>query len=193
MKVMMAFTTKYYRRRLRRILSFFAIAILLLSLIITSCVLTTGNHLRIEAAKPSEVTGTYTLYLYGCRYPDDLENVALLDKEGGPYTIEIYAPDTRYKVKAGLLAEEALKQAEQFVKCSVHYQDTRFSKIPDPAGNIIAYEVRALYLPIRYGMYDVLDVQYVARDNKIVVYIKLDPAVEMQLRNGGDRDDRDGR
>jgi hypothetical protein len=176
--------------------SYLFFAILLLSFTITSCVLTTGNHLRIEAAKPSEVTGTYTLYLYGCRYPDDLENVALLDKEGGPYTIEIYAPDTRYKVKTGLLAEEALKQAEQFVKCSVHYQDTRFSKIPDQAGtagNIIGYEVRALYSPIRYGIYDVLDVQYVVQDDKIVVYIKLDPAVEMQLRDGGDRDGRDGK
>jgi len=42
-------------------------------------------------------------------------------------------------------------------------------------------------------MYDVLDVQYVARDDKIVVYIKLDPAVEKQLRNEGDRDDRGGK
>ena len=188
---MMAFAKKYYRGGLRRIVYFFAIS--LLSLTFSSCMLTRGNHLRIEAAKPSEVTGIYTLYLYGCRYPDDLENVALLYREGGPYAIEIYAPDSRYKVKTGLPAEEALKQAEQFVKCNVHYQDTRFSKIPDPAGNIIGYEVRALYPPIRYGMYDVLDVQYVAGDNKVVVYIKLDPAVEMQLRDGGDRDDRGGR
>ena len=188
---MMAFTWKYCRAGLRRSLYFFAI--LFLSLAITSCVLTTGNHLRIEAAKPSEVTGTYTLLLYGCRYPDDVENVALLDKEGDPYTIEIYAPDFRYKVKAGLPAEEALKHAEEFVKCSVHYQQTRFSKILDPSGNIVGYEARGLYSPIRFGMYDVLDVQYVARADKIVVYIKLDPAVEMELRDEGGRDDRDGK
>lgn len=188
---MMVFTTKYYRARLLRILSFFAI--LFLGLNISSCVVTTGNHLKIEAAKPLEVTGTYTLLLYGCRYPDDVENVAILDKEGDPYTIEIYAPDFRYKAKTGLPGEEALKQAEQFVKCSVHYQQTRFSKIPDSAGNIIGYEARALYSPIRFGMYDVLDIQYVAKDNKIVVYIKLDPAVEMELRDEGGRDDRDGK
>jgi hypothetical protein len=152
-----------------------------------------ARHLKIEPAKPSEVTGTYTLLLYGCRYPDDLENVALLDKEGDPYTIEIYAPDSRYKVKTGLTAEEALKQAEQFVKCSVHYQGTRFSKIPDPAGGIAGYEARGLYSPIRFGMYDVLNVQYVVRDDKIVVYIKLDPDVEKQLRNEGGPKDGDGR
>jgi hypothetical protein len=187
----MVFTSKYYREGLRRILSFFAI--LFLGLNISSCVITTGNHLKTEAAKPSEVTGTYTLLLYGCRYPDDLENVAILEREGSPYTLEIYALDTRYKVKTGLPAEEALKQAEQFVKCSVHYQQTRFSKILDPSGNIVGYEARGLYSPIRFGRYDVLDVQYVARDIKIVVYIKLDPVVEMELRDEGGRNDHDGK
>lgn len=166
---------------------------LVISLTVSACTSMGGRHLRIEPAKPSEVTGTYTLLLYGCRYPDDVENVALLEKEGDPYTIEIYAPDFRYKVKTGLSAEDALKQAEQFVKCSVHYQQTRFSKIPDPAGGIAGYEARGLYSPIRFGMYDVLDVQYVARDNKIVVYIKLDPDVEKELRDEGGPRDRDSR
>ena len=139
------------------------------------------------------MTGTYTLLLYGCRYPDDVENVALLDKEGDPYTIEIYAPDFRYKMKTGLPAEEALKQAAQFVKCSVHYQQTRFSKILDATGNIVGYEARALYSPIRFGMYDVLDVQYVVRDNKIVVYIRLDSTVDNELRNEGGPNDQDGK
>ncbi len=186
---MIVFRAKYQRAGLRR-LAFFAI--LLLSLSMSSCV-TAGNHLRTMEAKPSEVTGTYTLFLYGCRYADDLENVAILDKEGGPYTMEIFAPDYRYKVKTGLSAEDALRQAEQFVKCSVHYQQTRFSKIPDAEGNIIGYEARALYSPIRFGMYDVLNIQYVKDGKKIVVYIKLDPNVEEEMRNEGDRHDRNSR
>jgi hypothetical protein len=187
---MRPFIMKFIEKRLYAAL---AVLAFLVSLSLSACTSMGGSHLKITSAKPSEVTGTYTLFLYGCRYPDDLENVALLDKEGNPYAVEIYAPDSRYKVKTGLSAEEALKQAEQFVKCSVHYQQTRFSKILDPMGDIVGYEARGLYSPIRFGMYDVLDVQYVARDNKIVVYIKLDPAVEKQLRNEGDRDDRDGK
>jgi len=188
---MVVFTTKYYRERLRRILSF--LAILFLGLNTSSCVVTTGSHLKTEMAKPSEVTGTYTLLLYGCRYPDDLENVAVLEKEGGPYAFEIYAPASRYKIKSGLPADEALREARQFVTCSVHYQEYRMSGISDPAGAIIGYEVRPLYSPIRFGMYDVLNIQYVMKEGKIVVYIKLDPTVELELQNEGDRDNHDAR
>jgi len=42
-------------------------------------------------------------------------------------------------------------------------------------------------------MYDVLNIQYVLREGKIVIYIKLDPTVEMQLRDEGGRDDKDGK
>lgn len=168
------------------------LAILAVSLNLSACA-ATGKHLKTGAANPKEVTGTYTLLLYGCRYPDDLENVAILDKEGGLYTFEIYAPASRYKIKSGLPADKALREAGQFVTCSVHYEESRRSGIFDPAGAIIGYEVRPLYSPIRFGMYDVLNIQYVLREGKITVYIKLDPAVEMQLRDEGGRDDHDGK
>jgi hypothetical protein len=189
----MVFTTNYEGEGLRRIVFFFAI--LFLGLNLSSCVMTAGSHLKTEAAKPSEVTGTYTLLLYGCRYPDDLENVAILVREGGPYIFEIYSLATRYKIKSGLTADEALREAGQFVTCSVQYKDSRMSRISDPRGAVIGYEVRPLYSPIRFGMYDVLNIQYVLRDGqgKIVIYIKLDPTVEMQLRDEGGRDDKDGK
>jgi hypothetical protein len=186
---MTAFTTNYHRVKSHCILFFFIT--LFFSLAISSCVLTTGNHLRTVEAKPSEVAGTYTLFLYGCRYPDDLENVAILAREGYPYTFDIYAPSSRYKVKSGLPADEALREAEQFISCSVHYQQSRLSAISEFAGNIIGFEVRPLYSPIRFGMYDVLNIQYVNKDGRIVVYIKLDPTVEMELRDGRGRENRD--
>jgi hypothetical protein len=186
---MTALTTAYYRIKWRRTLLFFTT--LFFGFAISSCVLATGNHLRTVEAKPSEVTGTYTLFLYGCRYPDDLENVAILAKEGYPYTFNIYAPSSRYKIKSSLPADEALREAEQFVSCSVHYQQSRLSAISDPPGNIIGFEVRPLYSPIRFGMYDVLNIQYVNNDRRIVVYIKLDPTVEMELRDNGKHKNRD--
>ncbi len=161
---------------------------LLVSIALLSCAAITRPHLRIETAQPSEVTGTYTLLLYGCRYPDDLEDVAILAREGNPAPFDIYSLPTRYTVKSGLSADEALKEAGKFVQCSVHYQNTRFSKITDAAGAVVGYEVRPLYSPIRFGMYDVLNIQYVQEESKIVVYIRLDPMVELQLRDEGGRD-----
>lgn len=178
-------TAKHYKATLRRIL--FIITLLLLSSGISSCVITMGNHLKTLEVKPSEVAGTYSLLLYGCRYFDDIETVAILDKEGDPFAIELYTPDFRYTVKTGLSAAEALKEAEQFVKCSPHYQQSQFSKITDRAGNIIGYEMRPLYSPLRFGMYDVLDIQYFSKGSKIIVYIRLDPAVKKELMDDDDR------
>ncbi len=182
---------KYFVMMRRPVLCLFAI--LGVSLNLSACTATAGKHLNTGPADPKEVTGTYTLLLYGCRYPDDLENVAILDKEGGPYTFEIYALASRYKIKSGLTADEALREAGQFITCSVSYQGSRMSKISDPAGAIIGYEVRPLYSPVRFGMYDVLNIQYVMREGRITVYISLDPTVEMQLRDEGGRNDHDGK
>ncbi len=150
------------------------------------------SFLRTQPALPSEVTGAYALLLYGCRYPDDLEDVAILTKDGAPYPFEIFSLPTRYTVKPGMAADAALRMAERFVSCSVHYQQSRMSRILDPAGTVIGYEVRPLYSPIRFGIADVLLINYVLDHGRIVVYIKLDPTVELEQRDGGDRD-QDGK
>jgi hypothetical protein len=167
------------------------LVVTLLSVALSSCAIHEGGLLKIEETNAIDMTGTYTLFLYGCRYPDDVENVAILDKDGDPYTLEIFAPDFRFKTIRGLPAADALRRAEQFVRCSVHYQQTRISKITDTAGRIVGYEARALYSPIRFGMYDVLDIRYVRSGKKITIYITLDPAVEELLRGDDGHIDRD--
>ena len=166
--------------------------VLLLSLSLSSCMLTQGKQLKTFETAPTVAAGSYTVFLYGCSYRDDVENVAILDREGDPYTLELFTPDFRYKVKAGLSAEQALKEAEQFVKCGPYYQMTQFSAIPDRAGNIMGYEVRPLYSPIRFGMYNVLDIQYADNGGKVAVYIRLDPDIQKALDNDGDRHDQGG-
>lgn len=78
------------------------------------------KQLKTESAGQAAITGAYTVLLYGCRYPDDIENAAILVSEGSKYPLEIYALDTRYKVKKGLDAQKALAEANAFVKCGVH-------------------------------------------------------------------------
>jgi hypothetical protein len=81
-------------------------AYLVVILTLQACV--AGIQLVPKSADPTDLKGTYTLILYGCRYPDDLENMAILVDEGGRYPVEVYALDSMYKVKKGLSGPQAL-------------------------------------------------------------------------------------
>lgn len=171
---------------------FTASACLVVALILQACV--SGTRLMAKPADPSEVQGTYTLLLYGCRYPDDLENMAILVQEGGPYPVEIYAPDFMYKVKKGLPAPQALAEAEKFIACSFHNLWTSvLRKIPDEAGRTIGYEMKPLYVPWEIGVPEVLLSSYSLKNGKVTVYIVLDPLVEKRKNTGdGQHDDSSG-
>jgi hypothetical protein len=151
-------------------------------LILNSCM--AGKRLDIKRAVPADIEGTYALILYGCKYGNDLQNLAILYKDEGPFTFEMYSLKTSYQIKKGLPADEALKQAEQFLRCSTEYWQTQLSKIVDPVGTIAGYELRPLYAPYQYGHMDVLDIRYWLRDSKVTVYIKLDPDTEKSLEGG---------
>jgi len=51
---------------------------------------TPGASLYTASANPAEISGTYTVLLYGARHSNDLETVAILAKQESPYTFEIY-------------------------------------------------------------------------------------------------------
>ncbi len=152
-------------------------------LMLNSCI--AGKRLDVRGAVPSDLQGTYTLILYGCRHPNDLENLAVLYPKGGPITFEMHALKTSYQVKEGLPADEALKQAEKFLTCNIDYWKTQLSKIVDEEGVIAGYESRPLYAPYKYGMTDVLYINYWLKDGKVTAYIKLDPDIENAIENYG--------
>ena len=138
-----------------------------------------GKQLKTESAGEAAITGAYTVLLYGCRYPDDIENAAILVSEGSRYPVEIYASDTRYKVKKGLDAQKALAEANEFVRCSVRrVWQTQIRRILDDAGGTIGYEVRPLYYPNEVGSADVLLISYALKGGKVRAYIRLTPEME---------------
>jgi len=163
--------------------NFFFIAAVVVLIIIALISLSGDSHLKTEAANPADIQGKFTLLLYGCSSRNDLANIAILDKEGDPYSFEIYAPDFSYAIKAGLNAAEALQEAEQFVRCNIQSERSRLRRILSPAGAGIGFELRPLYSVVTFGKDDVLDVRYVIKDRKIVVHIELDPAIELQRSN----------
>jgi len=154
-----------------------------------------GTQLLTTEAQPTQVTGTYTLLLYGCHYPEDVKDVAILLDERNPHPFEIYDIKTSYKVKKGVPAAEALKEAEAFIRCSMRRVSyTGFRSIPDGSGGILGYEVRPLFFPTEFGFEDIMLINYVLKkDGMIRAYIKLHPDVEKQLAASGDKSDAGGK
>jgi hypothetical protein len=143
--------------------------------------------LRTEEAKPEEMKGTFTLILYGGSYLDDLETIALLDSEGDQYVLEPFAPDFDYRMKKGVPAQEAFKEAEKFVNFHPSFWRSQLSRILDKEGKAIGYEVRPLYRPFTYGISDILDVNYWLKEKgRVKVTIRLIPSIEKNKLPGGD-------
>ncbi len=143
-----------------------------------------GISLRTQDVRDAEVAGTYTTIFYGCTYFDDFETVAFLDRDGDRYTMEPYAPDFRYRVKKGMVAQEAFAHAEGFLNCSTAFAGYRLRGIIAPGGETIGYEMRPVYNPIVYGAGDMISVDYWLRGNTVVIQIRLDRWMEHFLFGG---------
>jgi hypothetical protein len=153
-----------------------------------------GTRLQTQPAGKPSLDGSYRLLQYGCRYPDDIQNAAFLDREQDAYTFEVHAPEFEYKILEAQPGPQTLIAAEGFLKCSFHYQQSRLRGILAPDGTVIGYELRPLYSPTRFGMYDVLQIEYRMTGTLVRVYIRLDPRVEAIINNqGGDNRRGSGR
>jgi hypothetical protein len=173
----------------RYVFCLFILLLMLLALLLPACI--AGRQLTTGHADRADLQGTYTLMLYGCHYPADIKNVAIMIAEGSRYPLEIYDTPTSYRVKKGVPGPQALKEAESFVRCSVRRVDeTQLRRIVDDAGGTIGYEVRPLYSWWEFGMTDVLLVSYSLQEGTVRTYIRLDPDMERSLESvGPDRHD----
>jgi hypothetical protein len=155
--------------------------------VLTACA--PGMQLLTTGAQPADVKGTFTLLLYGCHYPDDVKNVAILLNEENKQPFEIYDIKTSYKIKKGVPAQDALNEASAFLRCSSHrVTETAVRSIPDGAGGILGYEIRPLYFPLEFGYSDILLNSYALKDGMIRAYIRLLPDVERQIKAIGGRE-----
>jgi len=172
---------------MKRIRIISGLAVLLLATVfLQSCI--TGVELRTRPVDRARISGTYTLFLYGCHYPDQVENAAILVDENSKYPLEIYDLDTSYKVKKGLSAQQALAEADTFVRCSTHsIWLTQVVRIPDDVNGTIGYEMRPLYHPLEFGFSDVMTIGYRLQDGKVRTYIRKVPELERMPGAGDER------
>lgn len=164
-------------------------AFLLAALFVVSCA--SGIRLKTQGTRYSEAAAIYRVILFGCNFNNDLETIAFLDKESDKYVFEPYAQDFKFKIKKGVPAKEALKEAGEFVNCNTSFLYFQTYGIIGPNGETLGYEVRPLYQPFAYGAQDVLLTDYWLKDDKVVIKIRLNPSVERMLQGGGGDMDRD--
>lgn len=169
--------TSHMKRLVLRIMALFTAPALFLC--INSCV--PSVYLNTIPVDPREIEGTYALILYGGRHSSDIENVAILDKEGDQYTFMVYAPEFDYKVKKHVPAKEAFAEAGAFVRFHHAFWKAQLRGIVDPSGMLIGYEVRPLYSPLDFGYPDVLEVDYLIRENTVTVRIDLKRELRRRL------------
>lgn len=152
-----------------------------------------GTPLRTEPEKaPAVKEGSYTMLLYGCSFIDRLDNAVILAPEGGQYHFELFAPSFEYKVRQGVAAAEALRDADKFLQCSRYYRSSRVRGITDPAGRTIGYEVRPLYSPIDFGRDDVLTITYRLKGDKVAVFVWLDRDIDLMVNGDSESIRHDG-
>ncbi len=137
-----------------------------------------ARYLKTQEVDPQGITGTYTLFLHGGRYGSDLENIAILAGEDTPYTFELYSPEFDYKVRKHVPAEEAVRDAGEFVRFHYAFWKPQWSRILDYNGRVIGYELKPLYYPLEFGYSDILDVTYVIRDHTVTCRIQFKPEME---------------
>jgi hypothetical protein len=153
-----------------------------------------GTRLQTDTALPDEASGTYRLYLYGCRYPSDVEIMALLVDQTAPYRFDLFVPDDSYRIKEDMPGKAALTEADKFIRCSHHtVWMTAFRKVADPAGKTIAFELKPLYFPHDVGASEVLLTNYSLRNGTVTTYIRLDPVYERKERPFSNKSDAAGR
>jgi hypothetical protein len=157
--------------------------LLLMTISLQSCML--GTQLITTSTDPRLISGTYTLLLYGCHYPDQINNVAILVDKNSKYPLEIYDIDTSYTVKKDVPGQQAIAEADAFVRCSSHrVPQTQITRIPDDSNGTIGYEVRPLYVPTEFGTPDVLIINYSLKGGKVRAYIKITRQAEDKTGDG---------
>jgi len=144
-----------------------------------------GTLLRTKTADPKGIEGTYDLFTYGCRHPEDIEHVAFLIEPDKAGMVLFYFPDKSFNLKSGLSADKALAEADTHVRCGVRVVETvRVQRILDGSGGTLGFEVLPRYSLSEVGAMDPVNVNYVLKDGKIGVYIQLQPGVELKLQGG---------
>ncbi len=135
-----------------------------------------------DKVKPAEIQpGTYDLITSSNPAP-----IAILKKEGAPYDIKLATAGSTYNVTSGLIEDQALRSANDFLKKDSAVLNTDVKEIKGPDGSVIGYEMTPVNRPLRWGsLSDVTETTYKASGGKVWAYVAPDPMVQSETQGGG--------
>lgn len=158
-------------------------SVLLISLSCLPIHYRSGEYLQTLIVSREEIKGDFRMILYGANHSNDLETVAVLDKEGDNIRFVPLAPDFIYRTEDKISAEEGLEKSIKFISWHRAFLSYEIKKIMDRENNILGYELRPLYDPLTFGITDILDIDYIAQDDVVKVIVRLKPSIERMLFN----------
>jgi hypothetical protein len=176
MKKLYTFVTE---QRTRRMFIVFATALFVFAF--SSSI--SAADLKTEWADASEVQGTFTVMLYGCNGSSDVNNLAILKKEGEGKPFGIGPPpfDLAYfGVKTGLEGRDAIAEAKKFLSCGVDIDHTLLSKITDSDGTILGFELKPQYNIEKFGTANAFFTHYI--DNEDSITVQMIPNLDIGKR-----------
>lgn len=153
-----------------------------------------ARDISIQHADASEVQGTFTIIAYGCESTSESPSLAILKKEGTAYDFTV-EPTTAFfwgslqetdtQKMTGVRAPEALARATSFVKCNPDVMDVEINKIVGPQGTVLGYEVRPVYMPLRYGSEGLFSTAYTIEQNQVLASVIGNPLSTTDQWGGG--------
>ncbi|MEN2985847.1 MAG: hypothetical protein ABDH16_04250 [Thermodesulfovibrionaceae bacterium] len=158
---------------------------LLLLLFIT----TPAVALDLTPCNERDIKGSFTLTLYSNLFINDPETFIILDKQDD-IKITPYAPNFKYKVFEGLNEKEAIRLTKEFLNNPAFVSFIKCSTI-GKNDEVFGYELKPIYFPWIFGVLEPIETVYKKENNLIKVFIRLNPIVEKQIYNNGNKNIED--
>ncbi|UCD35017.1 MAG: hypothetical protein JSU90_12110 [Nitrospiraceae bacterium] len=143
------------------------------------------NAIQTTAAEEAEVSGSFTVILFGANISNDPRTLGVLDLEGDDYTFIPSARKDDYLTRKGVTAKEALAEARYFTGRYSYFLSHQLKKIIDPEGNVIGYEIRPLFHTRKFGAADILDVNYRLSGKEVMVSVNIKKSIEDRIFTRG--------
>ena len=143
-----------------------------------------AKGVKTDRVKPYDVeSGTYKVIGFEKGTVNDPMMIAILQREDVPYSLKFKTAGDSREV-TGLTQDEAIRQAEAYVKSNPAVTKTELSKIYDADGTLIGYEMTPVFMPMRYGSSDVVDSHFRVSGDRTLAYVTVDPMLQ-QIEQGG--------
>jgi hypothetical protein len=141
--------------------------------------------MKTDMIKSTDIEpGTYKVITYDRVETNDPVSIVLLQQEGSGQTVKFTSPGAVNVRATGLSADEAVRLGQNYIERTPTVQDTELVKVTSE-GSVVGYEMRPVFMPLRYGSSDVVGTNYSVEPNRTLASVVLDPVMFLTEQGGG--------